>query len=98
VVVTLQGIIKGETNDHDHLLPCVPVTSSGVDVKASLERLMALKATKRFPDGPALSDVEGRAYSTKDISDSLVEVLEDLFDIDRGLFPADVISKEFIRD
>jgi hypothetical protein len=98
VVVTLQGTIKGETNDRDHLLPCVPVTSSGVDVKASLERLMALKATKGFTDGPAISDVEGRAYTTKDMTDSLLETLEDLFDTDRGLFPADAVSKDFIRD
>jgi hypothetical protein len=98
VVVTLQGTIKGETNDRDHLLPCVPVTSSGIDVKASLERLMALKATKGVTDGPAISDVAGLAYSTKDMTDSFTEVLEDLFDTDRGLFPADVVSKDFIRD
>jgi hypothetical protein len=59
---------------------------------------MALKATKGFTDGPAISDIDGRSYSTKDMTDSLVEILEDVFDTDRGLFPADVVSKEFIRD
>ena len=59
VVVTLQGTIKGESNDRDHLLPWVLVTSSGVEVKASLERLMALKSRKGFTDGPAISDVSG---------------------------------------
>jgi hypothetical protein len=98
VVVTLQGTIKGETNDRDHLLPCVPVTSSGVQVKASLERLMAFKTTKGFADGPAVSDVGGRAYSTKDMTDSLLEILEDLFESDRGLFPADITSKEIMRE
>jgi hypothetical protein len=98
VVVTLQGTIKGESNDRDHLLPCVPVTSSGVDVKASLERLMAFKTTKGFSDGPAISDIGGRAYSTKDMTDSLLEILEDLFDSDRGLFPVDITSKEMMRE
>jgi hypothetical protein len=30
--------------------------------------------------------------------DSLAEVLEDLFDSDRSLFPVDVTSKEILRD
>jgi hypothetical protein len=98
VIVTLQGTIKGETNDRDHLLPSVPVTSSGVDVKSSLERLMALKGRKGFRDGPAISDVAGRAYSTKDMTDSLVEILETLFETERALFPADIESKEKLRE
>jgi hypothetical protein len=94
----LQGTIKGETNDRDHLLPCVPVTSSGVGLKASLERLMAFKSRKGFLDGPAISDEAGRAYSTKDMTDSLLEALEDLFESDRGLFPADITSKGILRE
>jgi hypothetical protein len=97
VVVTLQGTIKAETNDRDHLLPSVPVTSSGVEVKASLERLMALKRQKGFVDGPAISDDTGRVYLTKDMTDSLLEILEDLFESDRGLFPPDITSKEILR-
>jgi hypothetical protein len=67
-VVTLQGTIKGETNDRDHLLPCVLTTSLGVDVKASLERLVLLKATNGFTDGPAISDLAGHIFSTKDMT------------------------------
>jgi hypothetical protein len=98
IIVTLQGTIKGETNDRDHLLPFVPVTSSGVDVKSSLERLLALKSRKGLVDGPAISDEAGRAYSTKDMTDSLLEILEDLFESDRGMFPADIVSKEILRE
>ena len=82
VIVTLQGTVKGKSNDRDHLLLCVHTTSSGVEVKVSLERLMDLKTTQGFVDGPAISDPGGRAYSTRDMSDSLIEVLEDLFDTD----------------
>jgi hypothetical protein len=98
VIVTLQGMVKGESNDRDHLLPCVPVTSSGVNVKRSLQRLMELKKSQGFVDGPAISDLGGRVYSTSDMSDSLTEVLEDLFDDERFLFPADITSKEILRE
>jgi hypothetical protein len=97
VVVTLQGTIKGESNDWDHLLPCVAVTSSGVDVKSSLERLMALKKRKGLVDGPAISDEAGRVFTTRDLLESLTEILEDLFDSDRRLFPVDITSKEILR-
>ena len=43
VVIALLGKIKGETADRDHLLPCMPVTSSGIDVKASVGRLIEFK-------------------------------------------------------
>ena len=98
MIVTLQGMVKGESNDRDHLLPSVIETSSGVKVKMSLRRLMDLKAAQGFVDGPAVSDPRGRAYSTRDMSDSMVEVLEDLFDNERVLFPADIISKEILRE
>jgi hypothetical protein len=98
VVVTLQGTVKGESNDRDHLLPCVLVTLSGVDVKASLARLMTHKTSIDFIDGPAISDKKGRSYSTKDMTDSFLEVLEDLFETDRHLFPPDITSKEILRE
>jgi hypothetical protein len=90
--------VKGEPNDRDHLLLCVLVTSSGVDVKASLKRLIDHKASIGFIDGPAISDETGRAFSTKDMLDSLVEIVEDIFDSDRGLFPPDIVSKEILRE
>jgi hypothetical protein len=49
-------------------------------------------------DGPAISDEKGRSYSTKDMTGSLLEILEDLFDSDRHLFPPDITSKEILRD
>jgi hypothetical protein len=49
-------------------------------------------------DGPAIADLGGRAYSTRDMSDSLIEILEDLFDSERALFPADITSKEILRE
>jgi hypothetical protein len=98
VVVTLQGTVKGESNDRDHLLPCTKVTTSGVDVKASLARLMVYKTSINSIDGPAISDDKGRSYSTKDMTDSFQEILEDLFDTERHFFPPDITSKEILRE
>jgi hypothetical protein len=43
VVIALLGKIRGETSDRDHLLPCMPITSLGIEVKASFQRLMDFK-------------------------------------------------------
>ena len=98
LIIALQGQVKGETGDRDHLLPCVSKTASGIDVRESLERLMSLKSRKGFVDGPAISDLQGQVYSTRDMSDSLFEILEDLFDSHRHLFPVDILSKDMIKD
>jgi hypothetical protein len=98
VVVTLQGTVKGESNDRDHLLPCVKMTTSGVDVKASLARLMTHKTSLDVIDGPAISDEKGRSYTTKDMTDSFQEILEDLFDTERHFFPPDITSKDILRE
>ena len=98
VIITLQGQVKGETGDRDHLLPCVARTLSGIQVRSSLERLIALKSRRGFVDGPAISDLHGQVYSTRDMSDSLAEILDDLFDSQRHLFPADVTSKEMMKE
>ena len=42
VIVTIQGRVKGETGDRDHLLPAVFVTLTGISVRSTLERLLAL--------------------------------------------------------
>ena len=51
---------------------------------------MDLKSTQGFVDGPAISDVNGNAYLSRDIDDLLHEVLEDLHASARALFPPDV--------
>jgi hypothetical protein len=96
-VIALLGKIKGEHHDNAHLLPCVPITSSGVKVKESLRRLMAFKRQHGFVDGPAISDLQGRVLSTKGIDDSMLEVLEEIFETSRYMFPPDIENKEILR-
>jgi hypothetical protein len=97
VVIALLGKIKGESDDRDHLLPCVPVTSSGVDVKASVEKLLEFKRSRGYTSGPAISDIDGRVFSHRVMNDALLELLEELFDSQRELFPPSISSKEILR-
>jgi hypothetical protein len=97
VTIALLGKIKGETGDHAHLLPPVPITSLGVQVEASLKRLMDFKARKGFKTGPAISDLQGQVFEPKALNDALLKILEDLFDYHRELFPALIsTSKEML--
>ncbi len=97
VTIALLGKIKGETDNCAHLLPSVPVTSSGVRVETSLKRLIELKARSGLKLGPAISDLSSRIFDPSDMNDALLEVLEDLFDNHQELFPASVSDKELLR-
>jgi hypothetical protein len=98
VVIALLGKIKGESDDRDHLLPCVPITSSGIDVRSSVSRLMEFKQSRGHTDGPAISDLNGRVFSHRVMNDALLELLEELFDSHRDLFPPSIGSKDMLRE
>jgi hypothetical protein len=95
--IALLGRIKGEHQDRCHLIPASAVTGSNIDVKFSVERLLQHKANKGYRDGPAISDENGRLFPTRAIDDMLHEVLEDLFDSDRELFPPQIENEEQVR-
>jgi hypothetical protein len=97
ITIALLGKIKGETGDRAHLLPSVPVTSSGIQVEASVKRLIDFKARKGFKTGPAISDLQGRVFEPKALNDALLDIMEDLFDDHRDLFPASITSREMLR-
>jgi hypothetical protein len=97
VVITLLGRVKGETDNRDHLLPCVPVTSSGIDVKALVARLIKFKCSNGHMDGPAILDVAGNVLSHQALNDLSLEVLEEFFDSHRELFPPSIPDKETLR-
>jgi hypothetical protein len=69
ITVALLGKIKGESQDRDHLIPCSPVTSSGIEVKVSVDRLIQAKERIGCFDGPTISGRDGRALSTQCIND-----------------------------
>jgi hypothetical protein len=87
----------GKHNQREHQLPCSPITSSGVNVKESIDRLIALKKNQSRISGPAISDESGVIFSSRAMDDALHEVLEDLFVTKRGLFPATIEDVEELR-
>ena len=44
-------------------------------------------------DGPAISDVEGKLFHSRDINDMLISVLVHIFKSSPDLFPVEVVSK-----
>jgi hypothetical protein len=99
VIIALLGKIKGEHHDLAHLVLCVPKTGSWIDVKRLLERLVNLKESQGFKDGPAISDVSGQLYGTRDIDDCCQqEVLEDLYATQHELFPNHILDGKMIRE
>jgi hypothetical protein len=47
--------------------------------------------------GPAIPDERGKIYSSRSLNDAFLEILEDLFDMCRELFPASIEDKETLR-
>jgi hypothetical protein len=97
VVVALLGKIKGESGDRSHLLPCVAKTLSGIKVKRSLKRLLDFKRSIGHVVGPAISDLEGKIFDSRALNDAFLEILEDLFESARELFPASIDGIEELR-
>ena len=97
VVIALLGKIKGETGDRSHLLPCVSKTSSGIKVRDSIKHLLDFKKSIGQVRGPAISDLKGRIYDSRTLNDAFLEILEDLFDTARDLFPASIEDKDTLR-
>jgi hypothetical protein len=95
--LALLGKIKGEQHDRCHLIPCSNKTESGIDVKGSVARLVAYKQTKKTMDGPAITDENGRPMTCRDIDDMMHEILEELFESDRSLFPPSIKDLETLR-
>jgi len=95
-VIALLGRIKGEHHDLSHLIPCANVTSSGINLKNILKRLLNEKARLGFTIGPAISDANGKLYSSKSIDDMLHEALTNIFHNNASLFPIQVDKEEKI--
>ena len=97
-IVALLGKIKGELVDRQHLIPCTHVTSTGINVREIVKRLIRLKKSQGFNDGPAISDEKGKSLSSSELDDLMIQSLEGIYDKEPNLFPPNVRSKEDIRE
>ena len=76
----------------------MPVTSSGIDVKYVLERLIKAKESLGLRDGPAISEETGKLLESREIDDMLTELPINCYHEDRNLFAVDVDTEDKIRD
>ena len=97
-LIPLLGRIKGEDVERPHLIPCANTTSTNIQVKAVLRRLMKWKIKQGIVTGPAISDCQGKSLPTSEFDDLISEILEDIFDRKPELFPPHILGKENISE
>ena len=98
IIIALLGKIKGESNDAAHLIPCVLITSSGINIREVIERLIREKEDLKLKDRPAISNETGELIESSEIDNMLIELLVICYQEDRGLFPPDMDIEEKLRD
>ena len=54
-----------EHQDWSHLVPCIPIASSGIDIHQSVNRLMDIKVKLGFVKGPDISGRDGQILSVQ---------------------------------
>ena len=97
-VVPLLGRVKGESHTRQHLLTSVNVTSSGIQVKAWVQRILAVHRLNRRSKGPAFINIDGLQASTADMNDLFLEALAEIYESQPDLFAVDIKSAGDIAD
>ena len=98
LVIMLVGKLKGEIESREHLIPCSKTTNSGINVEYTLHRLMEEKEKYGLISGPAISNKKGFLLYSRDIDYLFHELLHEIFEMDRRLFPPTISSKEDISE
>jgi len=98
LVIPLKGQVKGEHRTREHLLPCVPVTNSGINVKRWITRMIALAEDSGRMHGSALVDGRGIVRTTAFMNDRFHQILSDVWIQEPRLFGKDLTTVEEIHD
>ena len=96
LVLALLRKVKGESHDRSHLIPCANVTASGIEIRKITQRFLEYKRKLGFTDGPAILDTEGKLLRIKDLDDMIHEVLIEIYEEKKTLFPMDITSHDLI--
>lgn len=73
VIIPLLGFFKGETGIQYHLTPLVARTSSGIEVKKWVIRLVGVREEAGILNGPAFCDSYGNIAKTKIYENAILE-------------------------
>lgn len=98
ITIPLLGMFKGESDDMAHLIPCVERTTSGIDVRTVLARLIANKELLGLLDGPAISDAQGYVLDPAAIDEMFHELLIEIFQENKDLFPPEIEEENQIKE
>jgi len=96
VIVPLLGRFKGETGEKYHLTPLAAVTSSGLNVRLWLRRLIFVREVQGMLQGPTFLDEEGNIARSRKYELAIMDRLAAIQEADPDLIPKDMdIYEEF---
>lgn len=98
LVIPLLGKFKGEDHASQHLMPCVHVTDSGIQVKVWMTRVLAVHSAMGRTTGPMFIDAQGLQSTTADMNTLFLECLSEILETKPGLFGLDVSTNEDLID
>ena len=98
LVIPLLGKFKGEDHSSQHLMPCVNVTDSGIQVKTWLYRVVAIHRAAGRTKGPMFLNNNGVQYSTSEMNVLFLECLTEIFERQPSMFGVDIKTVEDIVD
>jgi hypothetical protein len=96
-VLVLLGKIKGEHQSRAHMLPCVNVTGSGVDLKLWISSVLGANTLWGLSDGPAFCNKNGLVRSPQSSDKYMHVALTQILELDPVIFPKDIRTGDEIR-
>lgn len=94
--ICLFGKIKGEDTARLHLIPCINKTGSGIKVKFIVERLLKENKNLRIKSQWMITNHKGIQLSSSDFNSLFHQILEELFETRKNLFPPFIKEKDDI--
>jgi hypothetical protein len=98
VIIPLLGRVKGEHHSKQHLIPCVSVTDSGIEVESWMRQVLALHRIRGRTRGPLFVNKDGYQSTTRDMNDLFLESLGEIFKKHPELFAVDIKSTSDLFD
>jgi len=96
MMIPLLGRFKGETGEKYHLTPLAVVTSSGLNVRLWVRRLIFVREVRGTLQGPAFSDEEGNIARSRKYELAIMVRLAAIQEADPNLIPKDMdVYEEF---
>lgn len=97
LVISLFGKVKGESGEHNHLIPCCEETKSGIKVREAFSSFIEHKKELGVTLGPAICDSTGKILRVSELDEFLHTTLIEIFDYSSSLFPPDIKTHDDIK-